>query len=92
MLTLTESAIQAVSRFIQGSETPVTGLRVSVTGGGCSGFQYGLSLEAAADPADAVLPCGDVNVFVDPAGAPLLGGVKVDFVDELVEIVLVART
>ena len=33
MLTLTESAIQAVSRFIQGSETPVTGLRVSVTGG-----------------------------------------------------------
>lgn len=83
MLTLTESAIEAVSRFIQGSESPVAGLRVSVTGGGCSGFQYGMKLEAEADPEDAVVQCGTVSVFVDPASAPMLDGVKVDFVDSV---------
>lgn len=83
MITLTDSAIRAVSRFIQGSETPIAGLRVSVSGGGCSGFQYGLSLEASAGDGDTVIDCGEVKVFVDPASAPMLEGVKVDFVDNI---------
>ena len=45
MLTLTPSAQKAVSRFIKGVEDPVAGLRIAVTGGGCSGMQYGMSLE-----------------------------------------------
>ena len=47
MLTLTDSAQKAVRRFIKGSDDPVTGLRVSVTGGGCSGMQYAIALEPA---------------------------------------------
>ena len=81
MLTLTENAIQAVSRFVQGSETPVTGLRVKVDGGGCSGLQYGMSLEAEPAMEDTVIDCGAVKVFVDPASAPMLQGVTIDFLD-----------
>jgi len=83
MLTLTESAQQAVDRFISGAEEPVAGLRVSVSGGGCSGMQYGMALETAAKDDDLVLECGPVKVFVDPASAPLLKDVVVDFLDSM---------
>lgn len=83
MLVLTDSAVQAINRFIQGSEAPVSGLRVSVTGGGCSGLRYGLSLEAGPAIGDTVVPCGGVSVFIDSASAPLLAGTKLDFVDGL---------
>lgn len=83
MLTLTDSAQKAISRFLTGSETPVEGLRISVTGGGCSGMQYGMALEPAAGSDDIVLEVGDLKVFVDPASAPLLEGVTVDFLDSM---------
>jgi iron-sulfur cluster assembly protein len=83
MLTLTESAHKAVSRFIRGAEEPVQGLRIAVTGGGCSGMQYGLSLEAEPKAEDQVVELGDLKVFVDPYSAPLLQGVKVDFLDDM---------
>ena len=81
MITLTESAQTAIRRFIQGSEKPVAGLRVMVTGGGCSGMQYGMRLEEQAGENDQVVEYGDINVYVDPESAPLLEGVTVDFVD-----------
>ena len=55
MLTLTESAQKAVRRFIKGSDDPVTGLRVSVCGGGCSGMQYAIALEPAPKGDDVIL-------------------------------------
>lgn len=78
MLALTDSAQTAVSRFIKGA---VGGLRISVTGGGCSGMQYAMVLEAAAKDDDTLVSCGPVQVFVDPYSAPLLDGVTVDFQD-----------
>jgi iron-sulfur cluster assembly protein len=83
MLTLTESAQKAVSRFISGSEEPVTGLRIGVAGGGCSGFQYAMALEKESNADDTVIECGDFKVFIDPQSAPLLNGVKVDFLDSM---------
>ncbi len=83
MLTLTASAQKAVSRFIKGAEEPVAGLRISVTGGGCSGMQYGMSLEEAARADDAIVQFGDIRVFVDPLSAPMLAGVTVDFQDSM---------
>ncbi|WP_260294435.1 HesB/IscA family protein [Sedimenticola hydrogenitrophicus] len=83
MLTLTESAQKAVGRFIKGSDAPVAGLRISVTGGGCSGMQYGLALEASALSEDTVVEVGGLKIFVDPHSAPLLQGVTVDFVDSM---------
>lgn len=83
MITLTPNAISAVDKFIKGSATPVAGLRIAISGGGCSGFQYGMSLEEAKSEDDTVLEYGAVTLLVDPLSAPLLEGVTVDFVDSL---------
>jgi len=83
MLTLTESAQKAVTRFIQTAEEPVAGLRIAVTGGGCSGMSYGMNLEAESKKNDTVIEFGDIKVFVDPLSAPLLAGVTVDFQDSM---------
>jgi len=83
VITLTEKAIHAVGRFIASSESPTAGLRIEVTDGGCSGYQYGLKLEAEHTPEDTVIDCGSVKVFVDPTSMPMLDGMSVDFVDSL---------
>jgi iron-sulfur cluster assembly accessory protein len=83
MLTLTENAQQAIARFIRNADTPVTGLRVCIREGGCSGLQYALSLVEGCEPGDLSLQCGEITVFVEPGSRPLLEGVQVDFVDGL---------
>lgn len=83
MLTLTESAQKAIQRFIRSAETPVEGLRISVTGGGCSGMQYGMNFEEAAGSEDTVIEYNDLKIFVDTESAPLLEGVIVDFLDNM---------
>jgi iron-sulfur cluster assembly protein len=83
MISLTDNAVKAVSRFINGSETPVTGLRVLISGGGCSGFQYGLKLEETPGDGDTIIDCGGVQVYIDAMSAPLMEGVTIDFVDNI---------
>lgn len=83
MLTLTDSAVTAIKRFMSTPDQNANGLRIQVSGGGCSGFQYGLRLEQAAETEDEILDCNGVTVFVDPASAPMLSGVVVDFVDNI---------
>lgn len=83
MLILTENAQKAVGRFIQNSETAVEGLRVSVSGGGCSGLQYGMALEPAPRGDDTVVEIGEIKVFIDPESAPMLADVTVDFLDSM---------
>ena len=83
MLTLTDNAIKAINRFITGSETGASGLRIQVSDGGCSGMQYGLKLEQAATTEDVVVESGGVKVFIDPASAPQITGVTVDFVESM---------
>jgi iron-sulfur cluster assembly protein len=85
MIQLTPKAAKAVQRFIRFSETPVLGMRVTVSGGGCSGFQYGVKLEAAAASDDTVFEVAGVKVLVDPATAPLVEGLSIDFIDSLTE-------
>lgn len=83
MLILTENAQKAVGRFIEGSESPVEGLRVSVSDGGCSGLQYGMALEPEPRSDDTVLEMGGIKVFVDPESVPMLNNVTVDFLDSM---------
>ncbi|MGR8981807.1 MAG: HesB/IscA family protein [Gammaproteobacteria bacterium] len=83
MITLTESAIKAVGRFIASSDKPTGGLRIEVTDGGCSGLSYGLRLEEKETHDDTVINCGEVKVFVDPCSLPKLDGMSIDFVDSL---------
>lgn len=83
MITLTESAVKAVQRFIKGADEEVAGLRILIEGGGCSGFQYGMRLEETKQADDVEVKFGNVTVLIDPMSAPLLSGVTVDFVDSL---------
>lgn len=83
MITLTDKAISAVTRFIANSEMPNAGLRIEVTDGGCSGLQYSLKLEANQKENDTVIDCGAVKVFVDAESFPALDGMSVDFIDSI---------
>ncbi|AWI77156.1 MAG: iron-sulfur cluster assembly accessory protein [Betaproteobacteria bacterium HGW-Betaproteobacteria-13] len=83
MITLTPTALKAVSRFISTSADPVAGLRIHVQGGGCSGLQYGMKLEAEKAEDDTIVEFDGVTLFVDPYSAPMLAGVTVDFVESL---------
>jgi iron-sulfur cluster assembly accessory protein len=83
MITLTDNAQNAIQKFISNSEKPVAGLRVMVTGGGCSGMQYGMRLEEQVGDEDQVITFGDITVFIDPQSSPMLEGVTVDFLDSM---------
>ncbi len=83
MIQLTPSAEKAIKRFIRFSETPVVGLRVSVAGGGCSGYQYGVKLVAEVEPDDTTIEVGGIRMLVDPVTRPLVNGLTIDFIDTL---------
>jgi len=83
MITLTEKAINAVAVLLPVRKTPTAGLRIEVTDGGCSGYQYGLKLEGSHTPEDTIIDCGEVKVFIDPNSLPMLDGMSVDFLDTL---------
>jgi iron-sulfur cluster assembly accessory protein len=83
MLTLTEAASQKLAEIMSKQAEPFAGLRVSVQKGGCSGFSYGMSLATAVEAGDWVGEFGGVKVLVDPESAPVLKGVRIDFVESL---------
>lgn len=83
MITLTDKAIDAVGRFIASSDTPNAGLRIEVTDGGCSGYQYGLKLEETELENDTITEYGDIKVFVNAESMPMLDGMTVDFLDSI---------
>jgi iron-sulfur cluster assembly accessory protein len=85
VIQLTPSAEKAIKRFIKFSETPVAGLRVSVAGGGCSGYQYGVKLVGAAEADDTTIEVAGIKVLVDPATKPLVDGMTIDFIDTITE-------
>jgi iron-sulfur cluster assembly accessory protein len=59
-------------------------LRVSVEGGGCSGFQYKFDLVSQPDPDDVVIECAGAKVVIDPVSIAYMAGSEIDFADELI--------
>lgn len=80
MITITTKAEEKIHELMQ-EETGIVGLRIYVKGGGCHGYQYGMSLESAAGEDDRVVDYGAVTVIMDSQSAPLLAGTEVDYVD-----------
>lgn len=80
--SVTERAFARLAEINDGAETP-QGLRVAVEGGGCSGFQYEIELDAPAED-DLVLEGQGQRVLVDPVSLPFLAGAVIDFADELI--------
>ncbi len=84
MVTLSDVATRKLREVIDQQReagADVFGLRLSVHPGGCSGFQYGMSLATAADREDWVGDFDGVKVLVDPDSATVLGGVSIDWVE-----------
>ncbi len=80
LLRLTESAAAKVRELIEREQNDDLKLRVFVTGGGCSGFQYGFAFDERVEEGDAVVEMGEVRVLVDPMSGMYLTGAEVDFV------------
>ena len=80
---LTNEAIETVKNLLQEKNVPDYGLRVFVAGGGCSGLQYGMALEAEARPYDHVIEQGGVKVFVDPTSMMYLNQATIGYEDSL---------
>ncbi|MFQ5779731.1 MAG: iron-sulfur cluster insertion protein ErpA [Nitrospiria bacterium] len=83
MVILTEKASAKVKEIMEAEDKSGYGLRVYVTGGGCSGFQYGMAFEERANDEDDVIEMHGVKIFIDPYSAPMLSGTKVDYIDDL---------
>ena len=82
MIAITTAAEVKIRELMQ-EEQDTIGLRVYVKGGGCHGYQYGMSFESKMSEDDTVIEQGDVKVIMDSQSAPLLVGCEVDYVDAL---------
>jgi len=82
MITLTPEAIAKV-KSILAERKEESGLRIAVIGGGCSGFQYQMTLDKEPKADDKVIDMEGLRVFVDTRSLLYLNGTKVDYVDGL---------
>ena len=82
MLTLTPAAAKRVAWIAERQAKPAI-LRLSVEGGGCSGFQYKFDLTDATEADDSVSETDGVRLVVDPVSLELVAGSTVDFVESL---------
>lgn len=84
MVTLSDKAKQRIAEIrSQEGQNPEAGIRVSVTGGGCSGLSYKLDFESTEKPGDHVFEDGGVRIFVEPKSLLYLVGTELDFSDGL---------
>ena len=83
-VVLTEAAAKRVAQLIEAEGKPALMLRLAVSGGGCSGFQYGFSFDDARTDDDSVFTRDGVKLLVDSASLDLVAGSEIDFVEELV--------
>jgi iron-sulfur cluster insertion protein len=82
-ITVSESAAKRVAFLKAQESTPGAFLRISVSGGGCSGFQYGFTFDDALNADDFVFERDGVQVVIDDASLELLNGAEIDFVEDM---------
>lgn len=82
-LTFTDAAANKVKSLIEGEENPNLRLRVYITGGGCSGFQYGFTFDDQVNDGDLTVENQNVGLVVDPMSLQYLIGATVDYVEGL---------
>jgi iron-sulfur cluster assembly accessory protein len=82
-ITLTESAARRIGQILAG-EPSGSMLRVSVNGGGCSGFEYGFDVDQMRQPDDTVVQRDGAVVLIDETSMQFLKGSTLDFVDDLI--------
>lgn len=81
-ITLTPAAIQAVKDLLQNKNLTDHALRIFISGGGCSGFQYGMAFEGNIRPEDSTFEMDGIKVVVDEMSINYLIGSQIDYIDD----------
>ncbi len=82
-VTVSARAAKRIAHILKG-EGEHAMLRVAVTGGGCSGFQYNFAIDDARLDDDLVVERDGATVLIDPVSLDFLKGAEIDFVDDLI--------
>jgi iron-sulfur cluster insertion protein len=82
-LVFTDSAANKVKQLIQEEGNPGLKLRVFVTGGGCSGFQYGFTFDEETSDDDTMMQKAGVTLLIDPMSLQYLAGAEIDYQENL---------
>ena len=82
-VTISDNAVRRIGEILK-KEPDGAMLRVSVEGGGCSGFQYKFDIERARADDDLVLARDGAVVLIDPVSVNYMAGSQIDFVDDLI--------
>lgn len=80
MISLTDSAVEAMRSAIAQSAAPVDGLRIMVEAGGCAGLKYMMGLVSERNADDLVTEQDGITILIDPGSEPLLADTTIDFV------------
>jgi iron-sulfur cluster insertion protein len=83
-VTVSDNAAKRIATLIQLEGDADLMLRLSVSGGGCSGFQYGFSFDKSQQQDDRIFERNGVKVVIDDTSLELLAGAEIDFVEDLV--------
>ncbi|MBV9396432.1 MAG: iron-sulfur cluster assembly accessory protein [Bryobacterales bacterium] len=83
MVQLTDVAVGKVNEILATQEPKPAGLRISVVGGGCSGFSYSMAFENSPGFLDKTYNFGDLKIFIDQASMLYLDGAEVDYVETM---------
>ncbi len=83
VLTVTPLAITKIKELLVARNIPNHALRVFVSGGGCSGLQYGMAFEGNPQEYDTLVEIDGVRLVVDPTSLMYIGGATIDYVDSL---------
>jgi iron-sulfur cluster insertion protein len=81
---LTDSAARRIATILKEDEYKGMMLRVSVSGGGCSGFQYGFTFDDTKKDDDLVIQREGATVLIDEVSLDLLNGAKIDYVEDMI--------
>lgn len=82
-LLVTSAAVTTIRSLLEQRQIPNHVLRVFVSGGGCSGMQYGMAFEETPQDYDRVVEVDGVRLIIDPTSLMYLEGATIDFVDSL---------
>lgn len=82
-IRFTDSAARKVSELIAEEDNQELKLRVYVTGGGCSGFQYGFTFDEDVNEDDTLLEKHGVTLLIDSMSVQYLGGAEIDYKEDL---------
>ena len=82
-LIFTDSAVAKVKSLIEEEGNPDLKLRVFVSGGGCSGFQYGFTFDEVTNEDDTTMTKNGVSLLIDPMSYQYLVGAEIDYKEDL---------